>query len=392
MRIAFYAPLKSPTHDVPSGDRRVARLLVEALEAAGHEVELASEFRSLDIAGEPARQAALRDEGTALAKSLAAHWRGCAAGLRPELWFTYHLYYKAPDWLGPRISDALGIPYVVAEASHAPKREKGPWAMGHDAVVDAIRAAALVFCPTQDDLACIEGIVSSPDRIRRLPPFLDPAPYRRASGARAGIRTRLGADLGVDVSVPWIVVAAMMRPGDKLSSYRMLARVLARLRDLPWNLLVAGDGAARAEVVAMLDDAVPQRARILGECNAARMAEIFAACDLCIWPAINEAYGMALLEAQAAGVPVVSRAVRGVPDVVCDGRSGLLAHLDGEESLADLARVLLVDQGLRTRMGRAAAEFVAVERSMDAAAQVLGAALTGIFPAPADRKTGALPG
>ena len=46
MRIAFYAPLKAPTHPVPSGDRRMARLLMAALEAGGHHVTLASTLRS----------------------------------------------------------------------------------------------------------------------------------------------------------------------------------------------------------------------------------------------------------------------------------------------------------------------------------------------------------
>ena len=46
MRIAFYAPLKPPDHPVPSGDRRIARLLLEALRRAGHEVALASRLRS----------------------------------------------------------------------------------------------------------------------------------------------------------------------------------------------------------------------------------------------------------------------------------------------------------------------------------------------------------
>ncbi len=45
MRIAFYAPMKSPHHPVPSGDRLMARLLIRALEMAGHSVELLSEFR-----------------------------------------------------------------------------------------------------------------------------------------------------------------------------------------------------------------------------------------------------------------------------------------------------------------------------------------------------------
>ena len=46
MRLAFYAPLKPPDHPVPSGDRRMAQLLVQAWEKAGHQVELASRLTS----------------------------------------------------------------------------------------------------------------------------------------------------------------------------------------------------------------------------------------------------------------------------------------------------------------------------------------------------------
>src|SRR5258708_24281091 len=76
---------------------------------------------------------------------MAADWKAGRADERPELWFTYHLYYKAPDWLGPAVSEALGIPYVIAEASYAPKRAHGPWAFGHEGSAAAIRKAALVL-------------------------------------------------------------------------------------------------------------------------------------------------------------------------------------------------------------------------------------------------------
>jgi hypothetical protein len=46
MRIGFYAPLKPPDHPVPSGDRRIARLFVEALRLAGHMPFVASHLRS----------------------------------------------------------------------------------------------------------------------------------------------------------------------------------------------------------------------------------------------------------------------------------------------------------------------------------------------------------
>src|SRR5207253_11404693 len=62
-----------------------------------------------------------------------------APQVAPELWFTYHLYHKAPDWLGPQIADALRIPYVVAEASDAPKQASRGWAAGRRAAERAIR-------------------------------------------------------------------------------------------------------------------------------------------------------------------------------------------------------------------------------------------------------------
>jgi glycosyltransferase involved in cell wall biosynthesis len=367
MRIAFYAPLKAPTHGTPSGDRRIAGLLMEALVRAGHRVELASSFRSYDPAGDAPRQAALRDEGIALGRRLAAQWRDGAADARPELWFTYHLYYKAPDWLGPEASAALGIPYVVAEASHAQKRAGGAWDSGHRAAMEAIRRADLLLCPTQDDMAGLRTLDELRGRIEWLPPFLDAAPFRAAAARRDACRKEIARAHGLDPSVAWLAAAAMMRPGDKLVSYRALARVLGLLLDLPWRLLVAGDGPARADIEAAFAAAAPGRVAFLGTLPLDGVAAAYAAADLCVWPAVNEAYGMALLEAQAAGVPVVSCATRGVPDVVEHGSTGLLAPAGDERALAGLVRELLLDEGKRARMGAAAATFAAGERGIDSA-------------------------
>ena len=190
MRIAFYAPLKSPEHGTPSGDRRVARLLIEALERAGHRVELASDFRSYEPNGDPALQAAHRETGVALGRQLAAQWRGTACA-QPDLWFTYHSYYKAPDWIGPEASSALGIPYVIAEASHAGKRAGGAWDIGHRGALESIRRADLLLCPTQDDMTGLRTVASAPERIVFLPPFLDAGLFRAAAVRRQACRDDL---------------------------------------------------------------------------------------------------------------------------------------------------------------------------------------------------------
>src|SRR5579885_2209734 len=228
MPIAFYAPLKPPSHPVASGDRAVARLLIEALRRSGHEVEIASTFRSREGAGDLLRQERLSRLGTRLAERFLR--RKTARGKRPDLWFTYHLYYKAPDWLGPAVAAALDIPYVVAEASIAEKRRVGPWALGHAAALAAVRRADAVIGLNSADRAGLVAHLASSDRWHALKP-----PVQVARFAPAAV---------------WIAAVAMMRPGDKLASYRLLAAALARLACLPWRLLVIGDGPARPEVEA----------------------------------------------------------------------------------------------------------------------------------------------
>ena len=140
MKVAFYAPLKTTDHPVPSGDRLMARMLVAALEGADMQVDIAARLRSRVSDGNILKQARLAELGTKLAARLLRQYQ---TGFRPkpDIWFTYHLYYKAPDWVGPIVANALGIPYVVAEASFAPKRADGPWQQSHQAVEMALRHA-----------------------------------------------------------------------------------------------------------------------------------------------------------------------------------------------------------------------------------------------------------
>jgi glycosyltransferase involved in cell wall biosynthesis len=375
MRVAFYAPLKPPDHAVPSGDRAVARLMRAALEAAGHETLLASTFRSFEGAGDGQRQRALQAEGEAEARRLVATYGEAAPERRPEAWFTYHLYHKAPDWLGPEVCRALGIPYLVAEAAHAPKQADGPWALSHAAAASAIAGAAVVLCATAIDEICLEPLMAPDARLTRLPPFLDTAPFVAASRRRSAARETLAAQLGLDPGKRWLLSVAMMRAGDKLASYRELAAALAILRGDDWRLVVVGDGAAESEVRTALTGLGEGRVFYAGSRAAGDLAAVYAACDLYVWPAVNEAYGMALLEAQAAGLPVVAGRIGGVPDVVRDGEAGHLIAAGDVAALAAAVRVLLDDDDLRARLGRQAQSIVEGEHGLARAAARLDDAL-----------------
>ncbi|MGH6921191.1 MAG: glycosyltransferase family 4 protein, partial [Geminicoccaceae bacterium] len=95
MSLAFYAPLKSPDHPTPSGDRRMARALIDALGRTGQRVELACRLRSYDRTGDLIRQQRLQSLGQRCAEKLLRRYRH--GDLRPQAWVTYHGYHKAPD-------------------------------------------------------------------------------------------------------------------------------------------------------------------------------------------------------------------------------------------------------------------------------------------------------
>src|SRR5579885_2513942 len=281
MRIAFYAPLKPPDHPIPSGDRRLAQLFLDALRIAGHRPAIASRLRSFDGAGSAERQTAIAAAARAETQRLIAGWRLSPASA-PQLWFTYHLYHKAPDLIGPEVAGALGIPYVVAEASFAPKRAGGAWDAGHRAVATALRHADLVFGLNPADRACVLPLLRSTSSWVALPPFLDVKRFRsRQCGAAGSCR---------------LVVTAMMRHGDKLASYRILGQALGRLLDLDWTLEVVGDGPARPAVEAALAP-LGRRVTYHGALEESEIAAVLASADLFVWPALNEAFGMAILEA-----------------------------------------------------------------------------------------------
>jgi glycosyltransferase involved in cell wall biosynthesis len=167
----------------------------------------------------------------------------------------------------------------------------------------------------------------------------------------------------------------MMRRGDKLASYRILAEALGRLEHLPWTLDVVGDGKARGEVETLLAP-FAQRTRFRGPVgDEALLRTLYAEADLLVWPAVNEAYGMVLLEAQAEGCPVVAGDFGGVASVVRHGETGLLTAPGDVQAFAEAVDHLLTDRGVRQRLGEAAHRFVREERGLNHAAERLRAAL-----------------
>ncbi len=181
--------------------------------------------------------------------------------------------------------------------------------------------------------------------------------------ARAEARRLLGVPADRFV-VGWIGrITGIKRPHDVLLAFRKL-----RDRGVEASLCLVGDGPNR--------DAVERHASELGIARDCLylgyqddVSRWYALLDAFLLTSANEGTPVTAIEALAAGKPVVSTAVGGVPDVVIDGVDGFLAPAGDTDALAEALARLAGDPELRARMGEAGRgrvlEQYAVERLLD---------------------------
>lgn len=356
MRIAFYAPMKPPDHETPSGDRQMARLLIRVMTEMGHEVDVVSRLRTWQGHPDPATFARLKTESEGECRRITS------SPHRPDVFVTYHVYYKAPDWIGPNIAAALDIPYVVVEASHAAHRGDGPWADGLQASETALRAAhAVVSMNARDRQGLIN--VAPCNRLFELKPFIDASPFLNV------VHNQIDKP-------PRLLTVAMMREGDKTVSYRVLAAALNEITKFDWRLTVVGDGPVADDIRSRFPK---DRTRFAGRVSPDALPDIYAASDLFVWPGYKEAFGLVYLEAMAAGLPVVGGLSGGVPDIVIDGHTGLLAPPENAEAQAAAIRRLIENGDLRRRMGGTARRHVKQHHDIPAAKASLTTILEAAF-------------
>jgi glycosyltransferase involved in cell wall biosynthesis len=257
--------------------------------------------------------------------------------------------------------------------------------LAHRGAEAALDRADLILVMTAADREALERAKPAAQRLVDLPPFLDLDEWALApavGGVQGGPGSRPHPDappasMGAPVR---LLTVAMMRGGDKLASYTLLSEALDSLQDRPWTLDVVGDGEAREAVSALLARFAP-RVRFHGSIDERdRLQELYRVADLFVWPAVNEAYGMAPLEAQALGCPVVAGAYGGVSSVVQDGVTGLLTRPGDTGHFAEAVAALVDDAPRRRELGAAARRFVVAHRSLPGTARRLGAALEQILP------------
>jgi glycosyltransferase involved in cell wall biosynthesis len=85
--------------------------------------------------------------------------------------------------------------------------------------------------------------------------------------------------------------------------------------------------------------------------NSEALHDLYRAADIFVLPSRADCYSLVCMEALAAGLPIVATPVGGIPDLVCEGRTGHLVEVDDERALGDVIEALLQDSSRRRAMG-----------------------------------------
>lgn len=215
-----------------------------------------------------------------------------------------------------------------------------PWLDGFIAVSDEVRRAIVreVGAVPEHKLAVICNSV-------------DVGRFRRG-GEREATRRALGLPAGAPVAA---VVATFKRQKGHRFMIEAAALAVARRPDL--RILFVGDGELRESLRAQARRAGLE-GHILFLGSRHDVPDLLAASDLFVLPSLWEGLSMALVEAMAAGLPVIATAVSGTTQVMVDGETGLLVPPDDPAALAAALRRLVDDPAARWRMGEQAAALV----------------------------------
>jgi glycosyltransferase involved in cell wall biosynthesis len=188
-----------------------------------------------------------------------------------------------------------------------------------------------------------------------------------ASRGPSGVSFRMSCGCAQDELLVGVIgrLAEVKRPELALEAFRSASAQTPRLR-----LVFVGDGALREELLTALAGWEPAlRARVTLAGNQHDMQRVHEACDMVLLSSRTEGMPVALIEAGAASLPVISTPVGGVPELVLDGETGRLA--DGVEGLSMALCELSANDELRLKMGQAARVRVRERHSAAALADSL---------------------
>jgi glycosyltransferase involved in cell wall biosynthesis len=264
-----------------------------------------------------------------------------------------HMYYAT---LGKRFNR---IPLLFHGALHPEQR----WSYDRPIIFRAIAACDMYLANTafERDFVISKGI--SPRKVRIASPGVDPGPFIAADGV--ALRRKLGWE---DAPVIAFVGQQAAHKGiDTL--YRAMRLVWRQLPEV--HLIVAGGRTIYSKYLdAILNAFSPQerdRIHLMPNFAEDEKPQIFAACDVFVYPSGHESFGITFVEAWAAGKPVIGCRSGAISTVVDEWQDGLLVPYQDAPQLAVAILELLTDDRLRERMGRRGKEKVLAQHTWDIA-------------------------
>jgi len=194
-------------------------------------------------------------------------------------------------------------------------------------------------------LSDFEGI--HPERVEVVYNGIDVEAYGQSGGERLEVRRSLGL---ADDEPAIIQVARLNALKDHPTAIRAMAQLIARFPRC--RFLVVGDGEERAKVESLITElGLARHVTLLG--TRRDIPRLLAAADVFLLSSISEGIPLTLIEAMAAGLPCVSTAVGGVPEVIVDGQTGLLVEAGVPADMAAKLQRLVEDADLRAALGAA---------------------------------------
>ena len=192
----------------------------------------------------------------------------------------------------------------------------------------------------------VEGLRWSRRKIDVVYNAVDPA--RVEVEAPPGLREQLGGGEGRSL----VLMPARL---DAQKGHRVLFEAIPQVPDAVF--LLAGEGPERESLEALATQlGIADRVRFLG--RREDVPQLLATCDVFALPSLYEGSSLAVLEAMAARIPIVSSAIGGTDELIEDGRSGLLVAPGDAEGLAAALRRVIDDLALRESLAARARERV----------------------------------
>ncbi|WP_027179483.1 glycosyltransferase family 4 protein [Maridesulfovibrio bastinii] len=340
MRIAFYAPHKTIDHPTPSGDLFIGKSLFDSLKSQRHDIRIISRFRARNISKKPLRFITFLKEYRDTLKLL--------LDFNPDLWLTYHSYYKSPDILGPLLSQKLNVPYVIYQGVFSTKRRREfiNWP-GYILNKKALLNADHIFANKSIDYKNLSRIIL-PEKLSFQRPGIQISQFQFSAAARKEIRNKLEVD-----AKTVILSVAMFRKGVKQRSLLTLLEAYKKVETNFSNktqLILAGDGECREELVNAAQKLGISSINFIGAISRNELYKYYSAADIFAYPGIGEALGMVYLEAQATGLPAVAFNTRGPSEAIESGSTGILTEEGNIELFASAICDLVKNKKLRKAM------------------------------------------